>query len=161
MLSAALAQPGAAAKTGGFAFREVLDPGFAPRADIAVRAATAADIGNILAVHDGFFDDRAEIESYLAPGARLFLFYESGTLAGCGIAKRIVPGRSDFDIGMVVAPAHRNKGLGAYIVGWLKDHCLAAGFRPVAGCHAGNTASRRALERAGFADRHRIFEVCW
>jgi predicted GNAT family acetyltransferase len=72
--------------------------------------------------------------------------------------KRIVPGRDDLDIGMVVDPRRRRRGHGAYIVAHLKAHCLAKGWRPICCCAVDNPASQRTLERAGFASRDRLVE---
>jgi RimJ/RimL family protein N-acetyltransferase len=118
----------------------------------------ATDVDRLLAVHEGFFDSADEIERY-AHEAGLFL-YESpaGELLGCGLIKRITPWRDEVDVGMLVAPAHRGRGLGAQIVGDLAARCREVGGLPVCGCDVDNLASRTSLERAGFRSEHRLLE---
>ena len=53
------------------------------------------------------------------------------------------------DLYMEVAPAHRRRGLGSYLVQELKRLCYGADRVPAARCRETNLASRRTLERAG------------
>ncbi|MBU0800207.1 MAG: GNAT family N-acetyltransferase [Alphaproteobacteria bacterium] len=149
-------------EAGGFLYRKIVDRSFVARADITVRPAAVSDIDSLLAINDGFFDDAAEVKSYMTADARLFLFHDADqNLVGCGIAKRVIPGRDDFDVGMFVNPAHRRKGYAGYILGYLKDYFLSQGLRPIAGCHPDNVGSQRSLQNAGFASEHRglIFKL--
>jgi GNAT superfamily N-acetyltransferase len=60
------------------------------------------------------------------------------------------------DIYMEVDEAARRKGVGAYLVQELKRICYEAGYLPACRCNANNVASRRTLQRAGFAVCGRI-----
>jgi GNAT superfamily N-acetyltransferase len=160
MVTAAANRP-ARTRTSGYLFRTILDPGFVADPEVQVRVASSDDVEAVWSIHDGFFDDRDEIGRYVADG-RLFLYETIGVeLLGCGILARIIPGRDAVDVGMVVASAHRRRGTGSYIVAHLKDYCLRSGDRPVCGCSADNTGSRRALENAGFATRHSLIEFTY
>lgn len=53
------------------------------------------------------------------------------------------------DIHLEVAPPHRGRGYGAFLVQELKRLCYEMGRIPAARCNVENTASRRTLERAG------------
>ena len=55
------------------------------------------------------------------------------------------------DIYMDVAEPFRRRGLGTFIVQELKRLCYERGRVPAARCNPGNVASRRTLQRAGFA----------
>lgn len=55
------------------------------------------------------------------------------------------------DIYMDVAEPYRRRGLGTLMVQELKRLCRERGFIPGARCDPANTASRRTLQRAGFA----------
>ncbi len=124
---------------------------------IQTRLAVREDIGAILSIHDGFFDSVDEILSYFASDARLFVYSDGANLIGCGIVKRIVPCRDEFDIGFVVAPAQRQKGHGAQIAVHLKTHCQSLQWSPVAGCSITNLVSQRTLEHAGFISEHSLY----
>jgi GNAT superfamily N-acetyltransferase len=53
------------------------------------------------------------------------------------------------DVFMEVVPAHRQQGLGSYLVQELKRICYGLGKVPAARCSATNVASRKTLEKAG------------
>jgi GNAT superfamily N-acetyltransferase len=144
-------------RTTGLLYRVIVEADFAADAGIGVRAATPNDLALLLRLGADFFDGPAEIEDYIAAGG--LMIYEAGDGAlGAGVMKRVVSGRDDVDIGMVVDPGRRRRGNGAYIVAHLKSYCLAKGWRPICGCAVHNLASRRTLERAGFASRHGLVE---
>jgi RimJ/RimL family protein N-acetyltransferase len=63
------------------------------------------------------------------------------------------------DLGMVVAQAERGRGLGTAMLGYLKQHCYALGYRPICSCAADNAASKRAIEKAGFISEHRLVTI--
>ena len=60
------------------------------------------------------------------------------------------------DIYMEVAPAHRRKGVGSWLVQELKRVCHEMGHIPAARCNQANVGSRRTLERAGMVPCARI-----
>jgi len=122
------------------------------------RKGTAEDLPTILAMHDGFFDDTDEIFEYLRSDGLWVYLTDTGELTGCGVIRRVVPGRDHADIGMVVSASQRKQGLGTYIVSHLRQDCLARGWLPVCGCSAENHASRRTLENAGFVSEHSLIE---
>lgn len=160
MLAAAATKP-ARTRTAGFLFRRIANASFTTNPQVTVRVGTKDDIGAVLSIHDGFFDDAHEIESYTTD-RRLFIYQSRDPgILGCGVFKRILPDQNNFDVGMVVAPAHRRKGVGTYIAAHLKNHCLKAGYRPVCGCSVENVASRASLEKAGFAADHTLVEFVY
>jgi GNAT superfamily N-acetyltransferase len=55
------------------------------------------------------------------------------------------------DIYMEVEEPFRRRGFGSFLVQELKRLCYAGGYVPAARCRPDNVASRRTLERAGFA----------
>ncbi len=60
------------------------------------------------------------------------------------------------DLHMEVAPRYRRRGFGSYLVQELKRTAYRRRLIPAARCNADNLASRRTLERAGFAVCGRI-----
>lgn len=141
-----------------FLFRKIVDNALHLPFPFTVQMGAESDIPEILQCHDGFFDSVSEIHSYLAKEAQLFLYRVEGSAIGCGVAKKIVQCRADYDIGMVVAPAYRGKGFGTQILHHLKHSMLRAGWNPVAGCSTDNAASKRTLEKAGFLSEHELLK---
>jgi GNAT superfamily N-acetyltransferase len=60
------------------------------------------------------------------------------------------------DIFMEVSKRFRRRGLGSYLVQELKRTCYELGSLPAARCNESNIASRKTLEKAGFAPCARI-----
>ncbi len=157
MVTAAASRP-ATTRTAGFLFRKVRDRTFVADPQCRPRLGTAVDVDSVWSMHDGFFEDRDEVERYAADD-RLFLYETADDeLVGCGILTRVIADHDAVDVGMVVAEARRRRGIGAYIVAHLKHHCLKRGDRPICGCSADNQNSRRALENAGFVTAHSLIE---
>ncbi len=124
---------------------------------ISTRWAEAADATLLIAVNEGVFDHPSEIHDYIRDG-KLLLFETRKGLLGFGLHSRVIPGRPEFDIGMLVVPEHRGCGHGSAIIRHMADYCRSKGWRPICGCDVANTGSRKCLENAGFIPRHRLLE---
>lgn len=122
---------------------------------ISTRWAEAVDIRLIEAVNEEVFDHPDEIRDYVRD-RKVLLFETASGLLGFGLHARVIPGRPEFDIGMLVVREHRGKGHGTAIIRHMADHCRKNGWRPICGCDVANTGSRRCLENAGFIARHRL-----
>ena len=74
---------------------------------------------------------------------------------------RVLPshGARFADIGVHVAEARRGKGIGTAIVRELAAVCVKRGLEPLCCCNASNSASKRIIEKAGFAAAHRLVKV--
>lgn len=142
----------------GFLFSEVADLQFVPRQSIAIRLATIDDFDRAWTINDHFFDDQAELTMYIEAG-NLWIYEEDGELLGCGVLQRAIASRPNYDVGMLVSPHHRRRGIGEYIVRHLKSDCAAMGGRPVCGCGVDNLASKACLEAAGFRSRHQLLRA--
>jgi RimJ/RimL family protein N-acetyltransferase len=144
----------------GWLFRKVDDEGFDYDDRIRINLADERDLGLAMSVGDDFFRNEDDAALYIAHRG-LFLYSMGRVPVGCGVVRRVIWDRTDYDIGMSVVATHRRKGLGTYIARHLKHFCLGEDHRPIAGCRVDNVASKRALERAGFRSEHQLFEVTW
>ncbi|MBA2287417.1 MAG: GNAT family N-acetyltransferase [Ktedonobacteraceae bacterium] len=89
----------------------------------------------------------------------LFGLYDQQTLVATG---ECIPSQKQVpyaDLGIVVAQAYRGRGLGSSMLIHLKRHCYAAGWQPICSCAAGNHASKKAIEKAGFISDQRMVKV--
>ncbi|PKN99455.1 MAG: hypothetical protein CVU42_08130 [Chloroflexi bacterium HGW-Chloroflexi-4] len=125
--------------------------------EITVRQAVIDDEKHVIEVNEEVFDHDYEVLEYINK-KQLLIFEKEGTPIGFGIFSRVIEGRPDFDIGMLVEKEYRGQGIGQFIISTLADHCIKNGWRPVAGCAVENTASRRTLEKAGFTAGYRMLE---
>lgn len=148
-------------RTAAYLFRRISNVPLAELSDtVSFRAGNRADIDSVMRFNDDFFEDEGEVVSYLECDG-FFVTEMQGEVIGCGIAAPVVKGGTDIDIGMMVSPQHRNKGIGSYTVSCLKNHYLQQGLRPICGCAASNIASKKALEKAGFVSQHRLLSITY
>lgn len=126
--------------------------------NLVVEPVTTSDLQSILSIDGQFFADEDEVKTYFEPDSRIFKFTARDELVGCGIIKQVIPGMNDYDIGYVVSPEHRQKGVATYIATQLRNYCIEQGWNPIAGCSSENIASRKTLERAGFSAAYTLLK---
>lgn len=141
----------------GLLFTSVVDEAFHVRPGFIIRAAQQSDLSRIQEIDDGFFDTAEELRSYIEQG-NLQLYEKAEELVACGLVQPVIEDRPYRDLGMLVKPSRRKRGIGTYVIRHLKASCLEQGLRPICCCDVGNAASRRCLEAAGFRGSHRIIE---
>ena len=141
---------------GGILFREYHPtPALTGFENITVRMAVSADQPMIAAINVEVYDREEDIIEDIL-NQRVFIFEKGVHTIGFGLCSRIRPGHPEHDIGMLVDVPFQRQGYGEFIIRWLVRHCEQNGWRPVCGCAAENTVSRRTLEKAGFVSRHRL-----
>lgn len=123
-----------------------------------IRASTSDDVHAIWQINDAFFDSEDDVAD-LAGSNKLWTVTVKGEIAGCGVSNRVLKDDDAVDIGMLVAPSFRRKGLGTYIVSEIAAKVERDGLRPICGCGASNVASRATLEKAGFVSEHQLLNV--
>ena len=124
---------------------------------VAIRFAEPQDAQHIAAVNEEVFEHDEEIDEVIA-NHNMFIFEQDRDLIGFGLFQRVIAGRAEFDIGMLVTPKFRRQGYGTAIIHYLADYCQQQGWRPICGCAIENIASQRCLEKAGFIARYRMLE---
>ncbi len=144
----------------GCLFREFIAENLKDSMEIKFARRRLANLDDIDLL-DGFkadlFDSREELEAVIK-NSSLFVYEQAGKVLGCGLFQRIVKSRPHFDIGMLVHPDSRRKGIGTAIIRDVAAYCHKNRFVPVCGCAAENIASRKTLEKAGFISRHSIIK---
>jgi GNAT superfamily N-acetyltransferase len=142
----------------GILCREWVDRPHPKREDLlAVRTAGPEDVQQIIAINEEVFDHPDQVRDYVQ-NERVLMFEDASALIGFGLFSRVIPGRPEFDIGMLVVPAFRRLGYGSAIIRYMADFCRKQGWRPICGCDATNAGSLRCLQNAGFIARHRLLE---
>lgn len=144
-------------------FKEV-EPSIDHR-ELSSRKAEENDFKEILSFYQRNTEGPGEwIEPFLhrrLDRGELFLFYEKQMLIATG---ECIPSQHQppyADLGMVVAQLQRGKGLGSFVLIQLKKHCYANNWKPICSCAAGNLASKRAIEKAGFISEQRMVEIAF
>lgn len=78
---------------------------------------------------------------------------------GLGEFRRSASQPDVVDIGMMVSPEYRGRGLATEILRRLARWGLEEGLRPICSTTVDNVASRKAIVRAGFSADHRIVDI--
>ena len=108
-------------------------------------------------MNEELFESEEEITMVIR-NKNMLLFEKNNTIIGCGIFQRVIQGRNEFDIGMLVDKKYRKQGYGTFIIQYLTEYCHSQGWRPTCGCDVKNSASRKCLEKAGYITKHRLLE---
>ena len=120
--------------------------------NISFRFAKKEDFNSLSEIGGDFFYN---LEEHIRK-EEVFIFHSDNELLGAGTCKKIFYSLNYYDIGMVVAEKHRNKGIGTFIIIKLKEYCYNNNQIPVCGCWYPNYASKKTLEKAGFITNHRV-----
>lgn len=128
--------------------------------DLKMRKATMDDHDIILNNREEIFDDSevGDIPYYINKGAIFMFEDDKGVFHGYGLMNRTLPDRNWYDVGMLVHPDHRGKGVATFIIDRLADQVTMMGGVPNAGCAFDNIGSKKTLERAGFITRYVMVE---
>ena len=89
----------------------------------------------------------------------LFVLCRDDDWIGLGECRRSDSQKRISDLGMMVAPAHRSRRWGTYILTLLSARCAALGQHAICSTTVENVGSQKAILRAGFISRHRIINV--
>lgn len=87
------------------------------------------------------------------------LLEEGGDIMGTCEVRKSESNPQVADVGMVVAPAQRKRGVGTYLLGRAKATALAWGRRPICSCEKGNIGSLKSIQKNGFRSVHQILRM--
>ncbi|OGO07743.1 MAG: hypothetical protein A3K46_06745 [Chloroflexi bacterium RBG_13_60_9] len=110
-----------------------------------------------MAINEEVFDHEEEVGEYIRK-EQVLIFEKEQEIIGFGIFARVIEGRPEFDIGMLVDKRYRRQGYGEYIVRYMTEYCKRKGWRPICGCDINNEGSRRCLENAGYTGGYRLLK---
>ncbi len=130
---------------------------WADQAGLRFQPATPADYAATAALNGDFVD---RVQERIAAG-EIYLGRLDGVLVALGIVERgqLLPACAS--IGMMVAPAVRQQGIGTRMIRYLRNVCEQNGLQPLAGCGYDNTLSKRTLEAAGMVTATRLLRVIY
>ncbi len=130
---------------------------WADRVELHFQPATMADCAATAEFNGGFVD---QVPARIARG-EIHLGRLDGALVALGIVERgqLLPDCAS--IGMMVAPAQRQQGIGTRMIRYLRSVCEQNGLQPLAGCGYDNVLSKRTLEAAGMVTATRLLRVTY
>ncbi len=124
------------------------------------RAADSNDLENLIEFcHQSMGGPKDWLNSYLGnliSRGELFVLENGGeTLGTCEVRKsESQPGIAD--LGVIVSPKHRRKGLGTYLLGKAKEIALQWNRAPICSCEKDNIGSLTMIQNNGFRSMHQM-----
>ena len=90
---------------------------------------------------------------------QVFYWDHKGDICGACEVRKSTTIPEVADIGMVVSVNYRRQGYGAFLAYQARTIAEAWGRHPICSCECDNLGSFRALSKAGFVSKHRLFKV--
>lgn len=122
-----------------------------------VRAKNLENLVNFL--HDSLGSPKDWLKEYvskLIEKNEMFFLKKGNEILGTCEVRKSASQPDIADVGMVVAPDQRNKGLGTYLLGKAKGIALEQGKQPVCSCEKNNIGSLKAIHNNGFRSTHQM-----
>ena len=91
-------------------------------------------------------------------GEELFGLWQADALIATGECRPSSLQSPYADVGMIVSPDQRGRGIATNILRWLIQQCRDRQLTAICSTESGNLASQKAIERSGFVNYHRILE---
>ena len=101
------------------------------------------------------FETERQLSDFIL-NENVFLFYKENEFVGCGMVIKTHPEWNYCDLGIWVVPSKRGQSFGSQIILKLKDFAAQNYMIPSCGCGADNYSSQKAIEKSGFASRHKL-----
>ncbi|MEX0300311.1 MAG: GNAT family N-acetyltransferase [Kordiimonas sp.] len=101
---------------------------------------------------NGYYSDRIK-------GEELFGLWLNGALIAAGECRPSKEQPAYADVGMVVSPSYRAKGLATNILRKLIQISREKGLKPICSTEFENIGAQKSIARSGFVSHHRILDV--
>ncbi|MEZ8640212.1 GNAT family N-acetyltransferase [Vibrio splendidus] len=89
----------------------------------------------------------------------LWGYWKSDDILATGECRKFDEHQTQFaDLGMIVAPEERGKGLATRIIHFLKQHANQHGLEVICSTESSNIGAQKAITRAGLSSKHRILQ---
>ncbi len=95
------------------------------------------------------------ISNLIAKG-EFFVFENEVEILGTFEVRKSESNPNVANIGMIVSPLHRRKGLGTFLLGKAKETALAWSRQPICGCDKDNLGSLKCIHNNGFRSIHQM-----
>lgn len=99
--------------------------------------------------------------SNLIDRGELFVLCQDDTWLGLGECRKSDTQPGIADLGMMVEPNQRGKGLATAILSRLRAHCNEHNLHPICSTTVTNEGAQKAIARAGFVTRHRMMNIAF
>lgn len=112
--------------------------------------------------HQALGADKGWLTGYYSEriaGDELIGLWQDGNLIAAGECRPSKEQPEYADVGMVVSPNHRTKGLATNILRELILVSHRKGLRPICSTENSNIAAQKSIARAGFVSQHRILDI--
>lgn len=134
-----------------------------PIKGIKILTATEEDLQKVMDYHINSLNMKGRwIKPYcsgLIAKGQIILFIKNQKIIGIGEKRRSETQEKYAHLGVTVAKEYRSKGVGSFILSYLKKECYRNRMIPICSTSIDNVASQKTIMKAGFFAYHRILEV--
>jgi len=130
--------------------------------DVEVQTATLDELDLITAYYEMNDLGGPWLENYLRRvinSEGVLIFKSENMLVGTGEFRVSKSSPEYANVGMTVDVKCRNKGLGRYILAYMRDHCNQLGYDTICSTTTDNHASKRCIGACGYEPYHTIYDV--
>ncbi|WP_299132837.1 GNAT family N-acetyltransferase [uncultured Vibrio sp.] len=100
--------------------------------------------------------------SNLIARQELWGYWESESVLATGECRKFDEHQTQFaDLGMIVAPAERGKGLATRVLNFLTQHANSQGLEAMCSTESSNIGAQKAIARAGLSSKNRILQFAF
>lgn len=89
----------------------------------------------------------------------LFGYWENNQLIASGECRRFNDFQKEYaDLGMIVLPVERGRGLATRVMSFLVKHAQQSNLTPICSTEKANIGAQKAISKSGLVDEHRIIQ---
>jgi predicted acetyltransferase len=142
----------------GVMYRDYVEPTIKMDFEIEMEKADLSSEELLLKQDDSIkelFETEHQLRDFIQ-NEKVFIFYRSNELIGCGMVIRTNRDWNFCDLGVWVKPSKRGNALGSQIIIKLRAYALENNMQPSCGCAIENISSQKTIEKSGFVSRYKL-----
>ena len=124
------------------------------------RASTADDLERLVDFcHESMQAPKGWLSGYLGnliARKEIYLLEKEGAIRGTCEVRKSDSDPGIADVGMVVSPKHRRKGVATYLIRKAKKLAYEQGRKPICSCEKDNIGSLKSIQKSGFRSMHQM-----
>ena len=128
--------------------------------DASFRLVMETDLPNLVEYfHQSMGAPKEWLKNYagsLIEKKEIFVLEDGAEILGTCEVRKSKSDSKVADVGMVVSPNHRRKGIGTFLLGKAKEIAIKWGRSPICSCEKDNLGSLKSIQKNGFRSVHQM-----
>lgn len=129
---------------------------------LTVIEACSSELDEVLSYHHRNDIDGEWLKPYLSmliSNRGLMLLKYNDSIIGTGEYRISKKSYGFANVGMTIDKKFRQKGLGSYVLSYMRNVCNTYGYEAICGTYVDNIGSQKTIEKSGFECYHKIYNV--